>query len=131
MTTISLKDLGMKSQTDETYETITQIVDGLDELDKARLQYYITTQIVKAEMKMHPVAIITLMETIQNTEVLCAKLKKMLGDTIISGVECKKCKTILPNMTILHHISGLNSTCPHTEVEVEISSVDNPTKEGN
>ena len=120
MTTVSLKDLGMISQTDETYKTISDIVDGMNELDKARLQYYITTQIVKSEMKMHPVAIISLMETLQNTEILCAKLKKMLGDTVINGITCKKCNVILPAMTILHHIGGINSKCPHDEIEVEI-----------
>jgi hypothetical protein len=117
---VSLKELGMKDQTEETYKLITDTVESLDELDKARLLYYITTQIIKDEMKMHPVAIISLMETIQNTEIQCAKLKKMLGDTVISGIECKKCKTVLPNMTILHHINGLNSQCPHTEIDVEI-----------
>jgi hypothetical protein len=120
MTTVSLKDLGMTSQTDETYKTISDIVHSMDELDKARLQYYITTQIIKSEMKMHPLAIISLMETLQNTEILCAKLKKSLGDTVINGITCKKCGVVMPAMTILHHISGLNSKCPHDEIEVEI-----------
>ena len=117
---ISLEEMGMKDQTTETYQAITDIVAGLDELDKARLLYYITNQIIKDEMKIHPVAIISLMEILQNTEIQCAKLKKMLGDTVISGIECKKCKTVLPSMTILHHINGLNSKCPHTEIDVEI-----------
>lgn len=121
--TISLKDLGMKNQTDEKYAEIDGLIGGLDEMDKCRLMWYISCQLIKEETKLHPVAIIQLMETLQNTEIMCAKLKKMLGDTIIDNVECKKCGKCLPKMTILHHLQNVNRDCPHDRVEVEITKV--------
>ena len=119
--TIALKDLGMSNQSDERYEEIDAMINGLDEMDKCRLMWYISTQIIKDEIKMHPVALIKMMETMQNTEIMCAKLKKMLGDVIVDGVVCKKCGKSLPKMTIMHHLSCINSECPHDAVEMEIT----------
>lgn len=120
-TIVALSDLGLCNQSTEFYEQLDSMVQKLDECDKGRLAYYISTQVLKTETPLHPVAIIQLMEYFQKTEIQCASMKKMLGDTIIEGIECKKCGKKLPKMTILHHINNVNSKCPHDEVEIEIT----------
>jgi hypothetical protein len=120
-TEISFADLGMKTQSQEFYTALNdEYLEKLDDLDKARMAFYLSTQIVKGESKMHPVAIMALMELCQKCEVQCASIKKMLGDTIIESVECKKCNKRLPRMTILQHLNGVNAKCPHDDCEVEI-----------
>jgi len=120
-TIVALSELGLCNQAPEVYEQLDRLIHQLDDCDKGRLAFYITTLILKEESKLHPVAIIQLMEYFQKTEIQCASMKKMLGDTIIEGIECKKCGKKLPKMTILHHINNVNSKCPHDEVEVEIT----------
>lgn len=119
-TTIALSDLGLQNKPTEFYQDLDRMIQQLDDCDKGRFAFYTTTLILREECKLHPVAIIQLMEYFQKTEIQCASMKKMLGDTIIDGIECKKCGKRLPKMTILHHIENVNSKCPHDEVEVVI-----------
>ncbi len=117
--TINFRELGCKEQPTEFYEDLEKKFDCLDELDKSRVLLFLSTKILATEMKMHPLVIMKLMENLQNMEINCAKMKKLLGDTKISSITCKKCGKVIPEMTMLMICQGVNQECPH-DIEIEI-----------
>jgi hypothetical protein len=118
--TIDFREFGCKEQPTEFYEDLEKKFACLDELDKSRVLLFLTSKIFTTEMKLHPLVIMKLMENLQNIEINCAKMKKLLADTKVKSLTCKTCGKVVPEMTMLMICQGVNQKCPHDEIEIEI-----------
>jgi hypothetical protein len=117
---VNLGELGCVDKGEAFYAELEQKFKSMDELDKSRTLLHFSTLILSDTMKLHPVIIMKLMENIQNCEINCAKIKKILADVKVQGITCKHCNHKMPMMTMRMYCEGINAKCPHDEVEIEI-----------
>lgn len=116
-------DFGLSSKPDEFYASVNKLIDEMDDMDLVRCMKYMASNVCKTPRKYPPIVIMTLMQELQRCEMMCAKLKEILGGVVLTGVECKKCGRTLPHMTIMQHLEGVNKDCPHDLVEVDNSAL--------
>lgn len=115
----TFSDFGLTPKPDSFYESIDRLISEMDELDLVRCMQHMAKQICKVPRTYPPIVIMTLMKELQTCELMCAKLKEIMGSVVLTGVVCKKCGVELPKMTILQHIEGMNKDCPHDTVEID------------
>ena len=100
---------------DRQFVKLTETIMGLDELDKCRYLRFVASKILAAECQIQTPDLISMGDLIQQTEIVCAKLKKIIVTTQVE-VTCKKCEKCI-KQKLEHHLQGLNSECPHTQFE--------------
>lgn len=103
---------------DKQFKHLEELVLKLDEVDKSRYLYYIASQIFKNDSQIKVDDMLMIGDTVQKVEVICAKVKKIILETEVSGACCKKCNKEIPKMLIKHHLAGVNKECPHNEIEL-------------
>jgi hypothetical protein len=122
---INLAELGCVDKGEEFYTDLEHKFKSMDELDKSRAMLHFSSMVLSENMKLHPVIIMKLMENIQNCEINCAKIKKILGEVKVDGITCKHCNHKMPTMTMRMYCEGVNAKCPHNDVEIEIKEETN------
>lgn len=116
--TFDLLDYGCKNQSLEFYTNLGTQFSEMDILDRLRIVDVVLKNLFNSDNKLHPVVMRMMMEKLQEIEIKSAMWKKMLGDTKIVGLNCSKCKNTYPTMTLEQLCVGVNSVCPHDEIEV-------------
>ena len=117
---VDLTKYGLTPQTSEFYETLTNQINQMDTLDKSTLINYILTNLfVGSENKQfHPVAIFNLVKILQEIANKAHTYKMRLAKIKIEGSRCNLCNNTIPPMLVEHILNGVNSRCPHNEIEV-------------
>ena len=100
------------------FKHLEKYVEDLDEIDKCRYLKYISSKILEKPLNVKAVDLLVMGDLVQTTEIVCAKLKTMIGDTKIKGIICKKCNKEVPEMRLKEHLSGVNKDCPHDTIEI-------------
>ena len=100
------------------FKHLEKYVEDLDEIDKCRYLKYISTKILEKPLNVKAVDLLVMGDLVQTTEIVCAKLKTMIGDTKIKGIICKKFNKEVPEMRLKEHLSGVNKDCPHDTIEI-------------
>lgn len=115
---INLFQLGCKEQTLDFYSSLGNMVNEMDILDRTRIAEKIIEHLFSKDVNLPPIILALIMEKLQSIEVKCATWKNMLGKTVVKDMVCKKCQNMYPAMTLLQLATGINSDCPHNQVEI-------------
>lgn len=119
----TFSDFGLSPKPDEFYSSVDAMIGEMDDMDLVRCMKYMASLICKTPRSYPPIVIMTLMQELQRCEMMCAKLKEIMGGVVLTGAICKKCGNELPHMTIMQHLEGVNRECPHDLVEVDNSKL--------
>jgi phage FluMu protein Com len=106
------------SELDKKFNHMEKFVNELDELDRCRYLRYIASKILAQPCDIHTPDLIAMGDLCQQTEIVCATLKKIIVETEIDNIVCKKCEKRLPKMRLQEHLMGVNKDCPHDSCEI-------------
>jgi len=106
------------SEFDEKFKHMETYIFELDELDRCRYLRYVASSILAKPCDVKTPDLIAMGDLCQQTEIVCATLKKIIVETEIDNIVCKKCEKRLPKMRLKEHLMGVNKDCPHDTIEI-------------